>query len=344
MNKISIIVAEKLSFLICFASVLFLSSCHQEGTFEEIKVDDGDQALWEKASIYLKPIQSKDLSTVSEEHQVMIGLGKRLFFDENLSLNRNQSCNTCHDLKAYGVDNEIFSKGSNEELGTRNTPSVFNACEQYAQFWDGRADDLKIQAKGSLLNEKEMAMSTPEFVVNRVAENPEYIYSFETCFSDSTPTITLENIVAAMAAFEDELITPSRFDDYLNGDLGALSEIEKKGLNLFIDSGCIPCHGGSTVGGKLWQPFPLYGRVEDYALVVSSDSVDAEGKMLFKIPSLRNVEKTEPYFHNGSVETLAEAVDIMAKAQTNNFLSEEEVDDIIAFLKSLTGRIPEIAK
>jgi cytochrome c peroxidase len=302
-----------------------------------------DQALWEKASIYLQALPQKDTLTLSGKRQAVIVLGKKLFFDKNLSINRNQSCNSCHKLSTYGVDNLMFSEGSNSDLGTRNTPTVFNACEQYAQFWDARASDLEAQASVPLFNKHEMGMSTPAFLIKRLQEDASYATSFTVAFPDTIPNMNLENIVSALASFENELITPSRFDDYLRGNLKALSTNEKNGLDLFIDAGCIPCHGGSTIGGQLPQLFPLYGQLSDYIPLADTDTLNSSGKMLLKVPSLRNVAKTAPYFHNGSVNSLFDAVDIMAKSQTNTALSTEDIADITAFLEALTGEIPAIA-
>lgn len=328
------------SYAIIILAITQVLACSNNPT--PISIID-DQALWEKASIYLQALPQKDTIAQSDKHIAMVRLGKKLFFDKNLSIHRNQSCNSCHKLSSYGVDNLMFSEGSNNDLGTRNTPTVFNACEQYAQFWDARAATLETQASGPLFNKHEMGMTTPAFLIKRLQEDSTYATSFSLAFPDTSPAMNLKNVLIALASFENELITPSRFDDYLRGNLNALTTNEKNGLDLFIDAGCIPCHGGSTIGGQLPQLFPLYGQLSDYVPLATTDTLNSSGKMLLKVPSLRNVAKTAPYFHNGSVSSLADAVDIMAKAQTNTALSTEEIADITAFLEALTGEIPTIA-
>jgi len=274
-------------------------------------------------------------------------LGKKLYFDNRLSKDNTQSCNTCHDLETYGVDNLSTSPGNDGGLGTRNSPTVFNAALHISQFWDGREPDVEAQAGGPILNPVEMAMPSEKVVVERLSKIDEYNTLFSKVFPDDKSPITYKNIQDAIGAFERKLITPSRFDDFIAGNLDALSTIEKDGLQIFISTGCVACHSGNVLGGNIYQKFGLY---DDYWKHTKSAKID-EGKFevtkkesdkyVFKSPSLRNIEKTYPYFHDGSVNDLKEAVTIMAKVQLNKELSENDLNSLIAFLNSLTGELPK---
>lgn len=276
-----------------------------------------------------------------------IALGKTLYFDPILSKNKTQSCNTCHDLATYGVDNKQFSPGDGKgTMGGRNAPTTLNAALHVAQFWDGRAPDVEAQAGGPVLNPVEMGMGNEKEAVARITADPKYKDLFAKAFPDSKDPITWDNLTKAIAAFERKLITPSKFDDYLAGNDTALNEQEKNGLKLFIDRGCIACHTGTALGGGTFQKFGVYG---DYWKETKSVKVDegkyavskkAEEKNFFKVPSLRNITKTYPYFHDGSVADIKEAVRIMGKLQLNQELKPEEINDIVAFLETLTGTVP----
>lgn len=274
-------------------------------------------------------------------------LGKQLYFDVRLSKDNKQSCNTCHNLNTFGVDNLPTSPGNDGKNGTRNSPTVLNAALHASQFWDGRNKDVEEQAGGPILNPIEMAMPSEEFVVERLSGIEEYKELFAKAFPEEEQPITYKNLQKAIGAFERKLITPSKFDDYLAGNDEALNEQEKRGLETFMTTGCITCHSGNALGGQLIQKFGLFGN---YWELTKSDKID-EGrfevtqneadKYFFKSPSLRNVEKTYPYFHDGSVNELNEAVKIMAKLQLNKELTEEETNDIVAFLNTLTGYVPQ---
>ncbi|MEN8187205.1 MAG: cytochrome-c peroxidase [Bacteroidota bacterium] len=276
-----------------------------------------------------------------------VALGKSLYFDKILSKDQTQSCNTCHNLNTYGVDNLSFSPGDKDgTLGGRNSPTTLNAALHISQFWDGREPDVEAQAGGPVLNPVEMGMPDEGTVVKRLIESDKYPDLFAKAFPNEEKPITYENMKNAIGAFERKLITPSKFDDYLGGDDTALNEKEKEGLQLFIDKGCTTCHIGNVLGGNMYQKFGLYG---DYWEMTKSEKIDngrfevskQEGdKFIFKTPSLRNIEKTYPYFHDGSVKDLNEAVKIMAKAQLNKELTDAEVESIVAFLSTLTGEVP----
>ncbi len=276
-----------------------------------------------------------------------LALGKALYFDPILSKNKTQSCNTCHDLATYGVDNKQFSPGDGKgTLGGRNAPTTLNAALHVAQFWDGRAPDVEAQAGGPVLNPVEMGMGSEKEAITRVAADPKYKDLFAKAFPDSKDPISWDNLTKAIAAFERKLITPSKFDDYLAGNDTILNTQEKNGLKLFIERGCIACHTGPALGGGTFQKFGVYG---DYWKETKSAKVDegksavskkAEEKNFFKVPSLRNITKTYPYFHDGSIADIKEAVRIMGKLQLNQELKPEEINDIVAFFETLTGTVP----
>jgi cytochrome c peroxidase len=271
-----------------------------------------------------------------------IALGRVLYYDVRLSLDRTVSCNTCHPLDAYGVDHRQFSVGVNGQLGSRNAPTVYNAAGHIAQFWDGRAPTVEEQAKGPILNPVEMAMPNGDAVIARLKEIDGYRGAFAAAFPGETDPLTYDNVGRAIGAFERRLVTPSRWDTYLGGDGGALSPIERQGLNTFATLGCTACHRGTYVGGEMFQklglvePWPAEGDSGRY--VVTHRRAD---RFVFKVPSLRNIEQTGPYFHDGEVATLDEAVRRMARYQLGRELRDPEVKAVVAWLKSLTGNIPQ---
>ncbi len=297
-----------------------------------------------KAMFGTLPAVATSSENVSTKEKVL--LGKTLYFDNRLSKNNTQSCNTCHDLNTYGVDNLPTSPGDNGIPGTRNSPTVLNAALHTTQFWDGRDKTIEDQAGGPILNPVEMAIPSEEFLIDRLSKIDEYKTLFAQAFPDEEKSITYTNIKNAIGVFERELMTPSSFDDYLAGNSSALTENEKAGLESFINTGCITCHIGNVLGGNMFQKFGLYGNYWDYT---KSNPIDngrfdvtkkESDKYIFKVPSLRNIEKTQPYFHDGSINDLNEAVVIMAKTELDKDLSEEEAGKIVAFLGTLTGEVP----
>ncbi len=267
----------------------------------------------------------------------MISLGKDLYFDDSLSVNDSQSCNSCHRLDEGlgGVDNSTTSKGAKGEMGGRNAPTVLNAGFQIAQFWDGRAKDLKEQAKGPILNPIEMGMHNEGDVLEKIKEVKDYQDRFKKVFPDSG--INYENLAQAIAAFERTLVTQDRFDKYMEGDDSALTDEEKKGLQLFMDTGCSSCHSGPLLGGNSYQKFgvvrPYTGSKDMGKYEVTKKEED---KMMFKVPMLRNIAITGPYFHDGKTEKLEDAVRTMASIQLGKELNDEEVKSIVTFLNTLT--------
>ena len=273
-------------------------------------------------------------------NQALIDLGRELYYEQRLSKNADISCNSCHQLDRYGVDNLPTSPGHKGQLGARNSPSVYNAAGHIAQFWDGRAKNVEEQALGPILNPVEMAMPSQEKVLEVLNSMPEYVTAFHDAFPQESDPVKYENVGKAIGAFEKGLVTPAPFDRYLAGDKLALKPEQKQGLKLFTELGCVGCHNGTYVGGGMYQkvglvqPWPNQKDQGRYELTHQ----DAD-RMVFKVPSLRNVAMTAPYFHDGSAKTLAEAVKRMGKYQLGKDLSEEETQAIVAFLGSLTGEI-----
>lgn len=275
-----------------------------------------------------------------------VTLGKQLYFDPRLSKSQEISCNTCHGLDTYGVDNKPTSPGHKGQLGVRNSPTVYNAALHIAQFWDGRAKDVEEQALGPILNPVEMSMKDEASVLTVIRSMPEYVASFKKVFPADKDPVTYANVGKAIGAFERTLVTPSRWDKYLAGDDGALTKEEKAGLAKFLDVGCNTCHASTAVGGR---DFKLLGQAKAWPTEIKDNgrfdaTKDPADKHFFKVPSLRNVEKTAPYFHDGSVKTLEEAVKLMATHQLGKDLSNADVASIVTFLKSLTGELPKIEK
>jgi len=287
-----------------------------------------------------------------------VELGKKLYFDPRLSETGTVSCNTCHNVMEGGDDGRPTSMGVHGRIGPRNAPTVWNAAFHSTQFWDGRAKNVEEQAKGPLLAHPEMGMPNHGKVMERVREVPGYVAEFEEVFGGEDP-VTIENAVKAIGAFERTLITPnSAYDRYAKGNKDALTEQQKRGLETFKEVGCTSCHSGPAFNGPqmnmpegqgFFQKFPQFTDnkyVEKYNLM--ADPGRARGtekeahKHQWKVPTLRNVELTAPYFHNGAVKTLPEAVRVMGKTQLNKDLSEQQVADIVAFLESLTGEFPAI--
>ncbi|MFN7926503.1 MAG: cytochrome-c peroxidase [Blastocatellia bacterium] len=276
-----------------------------------------------------------------------IELGKLLFFDPRLSSTGTVSCNSCHNVAKSGVDNREVSLGVNGLTGTRNSPTVFNAVFNVAQFWDGRAKDLQEQAKGPIQNPVEMN-NAPAQVVQTLRAIPTYANLFQTAFPNEVEPLTFDNLAKAIAAFEATLLTPSaRFDQYLAGNEAALNEQEQRGLSLFISKDCASCHKGVNLGGLSYHRFGVAKKPAPEILPPADKGRHAvthlaSDEYVFRAPSLRNVELTAPYFHSGKVWELKEAITVMTNAQLGIKLKDKEIEDIAAFLKTLTGVLPKI--
>lgn len=287
-----------------------------------------------------KPLPRTFDSASNPLNDAKVTLGRMLFFDTRLSKNHDVSCNSCHDVAKYGVDGVQFSTGHKGQKGGRNAPTVYNAGEHIAQFWDGRAVSLEAQAKGPILNPVEMAM-TEKRVLATLRSIPGYVDLFKKAFPGDKQPLTYDNVGKAIAAFERGLVTPGRFDKFLAGDKAALAANERAGMRKFFEYGCTTCHNGAAVGGASFQRLGLVKPYPDQKdqgrFGVTKQDAD---KMVFRVPSLRNIDKTAPYMHDGGVQELREMVRIMARHQLGKEVSDADADAIVAFLKSLTGDIP----
>jgi cytochrome c peroxidase len=276
-----------------------------------------------------------------------IDLGRMLFFDPRLSASGVLSCNSCHNLAMGGADNVETSIGHGWQRGNRNSPTVLNAVFNVAQFWDGRAADLRSQATGPIQASVEMA-ATPQFVMSVLGSIPEYRERFTRAFPGEQTPLSFENLAKAIEAYEATLITPnSRFDQYLEGNRNILTEQEKRGLRLFVDTGCAACHAGVNLGGQEYYPFGVVERPgadllppDDRGRVAVTRT--ATDEYVFRAVPLRNVALTAPYFHTGRVWDLRQAVAVMGVSQLGQELKPDEVDAITAFLGTLTGEQPRV--
>lgn len=284
-----------------------------------------------------------------------VELGRMLYFDPRFSETGTVSCNSCHNLMLGGDDNRAFSMGVHGKTGGRSAPTVWNSAFSSSQFWDGRAASLEDQAKGPVVNPVEMGMSDLEKAMDRVRAIPGYQPYFVAAFGNKD-AMTVDNAAKAVAAFERTMITPnSSYDRFVKGDKSALNEQQQRGMNTFAEAGCTSCHSGAAFNGPMtsagtgfFAKFPTFedsDYVSKYALLEDKGRFEVTASKadmyLFKVPTLRNIALTAPYFHNGSVKTLDEAVRVMAKVQLNKELSDQQVGDLVAFMNGLTGEFPE---
>ncbi len=342
--------------ILFFATIsTFLISCggsetnNTENTVVEEKTDQYAELNTQARGLFgaLPLVAENPENPITNEK---VALGKMLYFDNRLSKDNTQSCNTCHNLNTFGVDNKSFSEGNDGKVGGRNSPTTLNAAFHFTQFWDGREPNVEAQAGGPILNPVEMAMPNEKAVTQRLSKIKEYVAAFASAFPNENPAITYDNLKKALGVFERKLVTPSKFDTYMAGDDKALTDEEKEGLQTFINSGCIACHSGNLLGGNMFQKFGLFGN---YWELTKSEKVDngrfeitknEADKYMFKVPSLRNVEKTGPYFHDGSVNDLKTAIILMGKTELNKDITEEDANKMIVFLKTLTGELPKELK
>lgn len=336
---------KKLLLLFVISGFLFIS-CNEEKqdneqSLKDASSQDADTELFQKAKQIFGALPDKMPGSENDTPE-LVELGKMLYFDTRLSVNGTQSCNTCHNIvdSFSGVDNKRVSPGAIEgKEGTRNSPTVLNAGYHFVQFWDGREPDLKAQAKGPILNPVEMAMPDEKAVEKKISAVKEYKEMFAKAYPNDKNTITYDNIANAIAAFERTLISKSRFDDYMNGDQNALNENEIRGMKVFIETGCTTCHISPLLGGSMYQKMGLvkpYGNSNDFGRFDATKN-EAD-KFFFKVPSLRNIAYTNPYFHDGTVNSLEEAIKIMADINLGKTLTDVEVSDIKTFLNCLTDK------
>lgn len=294
-----------------------------------------DHELLKDALNHFKTIPNMKMDP--KENAQVIKLGKKLYSEQKLSANKTVSCNTCHILENYGVDNKKTSIGVENKPLARNTPSTYNAVLNFVQGWDGQAADLSEMTSKHLLD-KAIYGHGEKKLIEKSLDPKEYLSLFKKAFPKEKDPINFSNIVMAISSFQKTLLTPSRFDDFLKGQMNALSFGEKKGLRTFIDKGCVTCHSGVGIGGGMYMNL---GLVEEYPTndlgryqITKKDS----DKKVFKVPSLRNIEYTPPYLHDGSILSLGEMIKLMAKHQLGDQISENDINDITSFLKTLSAK------
>lgn len=334
---------KKVLFILSLALIsAMMFSCKGSGNKEQdeaAKLDSTNAvALVTKAQGLFGNIADKMPGSENDTPE-LITLGEKLYNDVRLSDGDKESCNTCHQLEAgkFGADNKPTSPGAKGQNGTRNSPTVLDAGFHFAQFWDGRASDLKEQAKGPVLNPIEMGMPNEKVVVAKIGAVEEYKEMLAKAYPNDKNPVTYDNIANAIAAFERTLITHNRFDDFCKGDWKALTTDERKGLETFINSGCIACHVTPLLGGNMYQKIGLinpYTNTRDMGrFEVTKSEAD---KYMFKVPSMRNIMETGPYFHDGAVESIDTAIADMAWLQLGKKLTTEEIASTKTFFVALT--------
>jgi cytochrome c peroxidase len=334
-----------------FSLIIVLFGCSESVKESEVANNDAAESarydeLLNKEIGKFAALPSSAENPDNSATEAKIKLGHVLYYDTRLSLTGNNSCNSCHNLNTYGVDNLPTSPGDLGETGDRNSPTTLNAALHMSQFWDGRMKDVEEQAGGPVLNPVEMNMPSEKAVEDRLKGVELYRTLFAQAYPNESNPFTYQNMRNAIGAFERQLLTPSRVDAYLKGDKSALTLSEKKGMLSFSYIGCTTCHNGPLLGGNQMQRFGVHqpyweatgSEHQDRGLFEQSkDSLDL---YMFKVPSLRNVSETHPYFHDGSVSDLAEAVKIMAVVQLDYKMNKDEVKNVVAFLDALTGEVP----
>ncbi|MBL9101759.1 MAG: c-type cytochrome [Myxococcales bacterium] len=296
--------------------------------------------LLDAAAKYFAPLPARAESGSNPTTKEKIDLGRVLYYDSRLSKGQDVSCNSCHKLDAFGVDNDPTSKGHKGQRGERNSPTVYNAAAHFVQFWDGRAATVEDQAQMPITNPVEMAMTDAAYVLRTVKSIPGYVEMFNKAFPGEADPITMTNIGKAIGSFERGLMTPAPFDDFLGGKMTALDGDALRGLELFIEFNCTSCHTGPTVGGTMYQKLgsvKAYETKDEGRYKITKDEKD---KYVFKVPGLRNVTKTAPYLHDGSAATLDDVLNVMATYQIpKGSLTDEERTYLKAFLASLEGKM-----
>ena len=308
-----------------------------------------DEELLKQAKQILGPLPQVMLSEKNPVTSGKVKLGKMLFYETRISVDGTVSCARCHPIGLYGADGLRKAIGNNCKVNPRNAPTIFNAAGQISAHWIGNRTDVEDQAKQSVIGPPSFGMPSYEAVEKKLKEIKGYRDLFKEAFPEGNDPVTVDHFAKAVGAFERALVTPSRFDAFVKGDQTALADPQKRGLKTFIETGCIMCHSSAYVGGQMYQKFGVF---ESYWKYTKSKEVD-EGryvvtknesdKYVFKIPMLRNVEMTSPYFHDGSVDRLHDAIWVMGKIQLGKDLTRSQIEDILSFLRSLTGSIPEDA-
>ncbi len=313
---------------------LVSAGCKGAGREAAVKVDTTQLAAF-------APLPGVMVSAANPTSAARVDLGRRLYYETKLSAGNDLSCNSCHALDRYGADTGAVSIGHQGKKGARNSPTVYNAAGHFVQFWDGRAADVEAQALGPILNPVEMAMPAAPAVIARLRADANYRRLFAAAFPGERDPVTYPNLGSAIGAFERGLVTPSRWDRFLRHDDTGLTNAEKTGFNTFAAVGCTSCHNGAYVGGGMYmkagmvRPWPDTSDVGRMAITHQPGD-----RMFFKVPSLRNIEHTAPYFHTGTVRTLDTAVAWMARYQLGKELTAAQVTQIVTWLRALSGPLP----
>jgi len=306
----------------------------------------GDQVLMNKARQMwgaLPPVMPSDQNVITP---AKVRLGKMLFYESRISIDGTVSCAKCHPISLYAADGLKKAVGNNCRELPRNSPTIFNAAEQISQHWNGNRSSVEDQAKQSVVGPPAFGMPSYEAAEKILRGLPAYFRFFREAFPAESEAVTMDNFARAVGAFERTLVTPASFDDFVKGKSRALTEQQKRGLATMLDTGCMSCHSSPYGGGQMYRKFGIFAPYWDYTksspidegrFTVTKDEAD---RYVFKVPVLRNVAMTRPYFHDGSVDRLEQAVWIMAKVQLGKELTREQAGDIGSFLSSLTGRIP----
>jgi cytochrome c peroxidase len=312
-------------------------------------VSPGTLDLENKARAQFSPLPATMAAEANPLTPEKIRLGKILFYETRISIDGTVSCARCHPFSLYGADGLKTSVGNHCAVNPRNAPTLLNAAAQIAQHWIGNRTDVEDQARQSVVGAASFGMPSPAAVEDRLRRIKGYGPLFAAAFPGESEPITVAHLAEAIGAFERTLVSPSRFDAFLTGNASAMGEKEKKGLEAFMDIGCASCHSGTYVGGGMFSKF---GIAAPFWELTKSEKPDEgrftatkkeEDRYVFKVPILRNIARTPPYFHDGSVEALVTAITIMARAQLGLDISPEERSNILAFLEALTGKIPEDA-
>ncbi len=308
---------------------------------------DADRDLLKQAQGFFQALPKNMATPEFPITPERVDLGRKLYFDPRISVDGTVSCARCHQPALYGTDGLPKPRGAHDKLNPRNAPTVLNAALQFKAHWRGDRANVEDQAKQALIGPPSFGDPDYAAAMAKIKAIPGYAEMFRKAFPGEPDPITQDNWGKAIGAYERTLVTPSRFDEYLTGNVQALSPAERIGLRKFIETGCTACHNGPGVGGGIFQKF---GVVEDYWKETGSKQVD-KGRFdvthdpndmyVFKVPSLRNVAMTPPYFHDGSVPSLTKAVRIMAKVQLGKTLSDQDATDIVTFLRCLTGKLPD---
>lgn len=310
---------------------------------------NGDEDLLKQAKQISGPLPQVMLSEKNPITPEKVKLGKILFYETRISVDGTVSCARCHPIGLYAADGLKKSIGNNCKLNPRNAPTILNAAGQISAHWIGNRTDVEDQARQSVIGPPSFGMPSYEAVENKLKEIKGYMELFKKAFPADNNPVTVDHFAKSVGVFERTLVTPSAFDAFVKGDIAALKEQEKRGLRTYMETGCMTCHSSTYFGGQMYQKFGLF---EPYWKYTKSEPID-EGRYVatkndadryvFKVPVLRNVAKTSPYFHDGSVNKLEDAVWIMGKIQLGKELKNSQVEEVVTFLKSLTGKIPEDA-